>query len=254
MSQSRLRPGEACLAGTCFVRQPVSQAGPAHLRQPGRASSEDHELHICLRPQRGHHLLRHGRTSRLPSSPVSQAGGSAECHHLPPTAYSPLAGRATPQHHWAAEGRPARAAWALPSQGASGRTALPGSRLVPQTGQETRAGRRCFVTSGQNDASAKVLARGPELQVSSFSPVYRGSVQVAVDPVSLSTGTWCAHGALAGISKLVMICPLCAGPGGPGSCLFAWAHHFLGALLSSWKAGGTLPSGLAGAQGWPGLL
>lgn len=110
MSQSQLRPGEACLAGTCFVRQPVSQAGPAHLRQPGRASGEDHELHIRLRPQRGHHLLRHGRTSRLPSSPVSQAGGGAECHHLPLAAYSPLAGRPAPQHHWATEGRPARAA------------------------------------------------------------------------------------------------------------------------------------------------
>lgn len=48
------------------------QPGPAHLRQPGRAVGENHELHLRLLPQRGHHLLRHGRSPFVPSSPPAR--------------------------------------------------------------------------------------------------------------------------------------------------------------------------------------
>lgn len=68
-----------CLSGICFVNSIVFiQPGSTHLRQPGRALGENHELHICLLPQCGHHLLRHGRTLSYPPLLPHVTGSSAQ--------------------------------------------------------------------------------------------------------------------------------------------------------------------------------
>lgn len=74
----------ACLSGICLLKWlAFIQPGSAHLRQPGRAVGENHELYIRLLPQRGHHLLRHGRSPFAPS-PVSHVRNGLGSRPLPP--------------------------------------------------------------------------------------------------------------------------------------------------------------------------